>query len=97
MKSRPWRTYRAEFSVGADQGDAVGNGLGDDQAVVGVAVVVVEREGGEGVEVPFRQRLHLNAGSPYTAEDVRGGTGDFLLPILPIWQRCTISLRTLTK
>ena len=36
-----------EFSVGADQGDAVGHGLGDDQAVVGVAVVIVEREGGE--------------------------------------------------
>lgn len=71
-----------EFSVGADQGDAVGNGLGDDQAVVGVAVVVVERKGGEGVEVPFRQRLHLNAGSPYTAEDVRGVYRRFLTPYL---------------
>ena len=34
-----------EFAVGADEGDAVGDGLGDDEAVVGVAVVIVEGGG----------------------------------------------------
>ena len=49
-----------KLAVGADKGDAVGHGLGYDEAVGRVAVVVVEGQRGIGGQMAFRHLLNVD-------------------------------------
>lgn len=78
----------SELPVGAYQGRAVGDGLGDDEAVVGVAVVVVEGKPGEGLQVMLvgRNDFYARFVQPRQYGCRRRG-GSF-----PVWSRCMSSI-----